>query len=343
MRLTTLATSCPAPRRHLLGLGSARALACIGRRLADRSVSAKIVPGGAPSTTREGACAPRARAGLTILEMLVSTAMLSFIVIGLTAVFIQTSKAFKTAIKQNTITDAGRSIVDMITGDLRQISDAQNTNIYGSVLNNPNYNPNFNFYLAVPSNAVTTFTNQNGAPLYDVELDQIFVLEHTNTTWLGVGYAVSNYPGVHMGALYRYETNWNGLAPVFTNDLFTPYFNNLVNTNFSTNYWHKIADGIIDIKINAFDQNGNTNDYFLPQSGLYYIGYPLYPTFSTYTTTNTLPNSVDLEFGILEPDTLVQARALAGNPTALLSFLSTNTTPHMEIFRQRITIAAASR
>jgi hypothetical protein len=35
--------------------------------------------------------------------------------LGLTAVLIQVQKAFKTGIKQNTITDAGRSIMDMIT------------------------------------------------------------------------------------------------------------------------------------------------------------------------------------------------------------------------------------
>jgi hypothetical protein len=291
---------------------------------------------------------PYQDSALTILEMLVSTAMLSFIVLGLTAVFIQTSKAFKTAIKQNTITDSGRTIVDMITGDLRQMSDAQNTNYYGPGPNNPNNNPNYNFYLAIPSNAVTVLTNQSGVPIYDVELDQIFMLEHTNTTWVGVGYAVSNYPGVNMGALYRYETNWNALAPTFTNDLFTSFSLNFVNTNFSTNYWHKVADGVIDMKINAFDQFGNTNNDFLTRSinnvhTIYYLGYPLYPNYDPNPLTNAVPYTVDLEFGILEPDTLVTARGLAGNPTALASFLATNTTPHMEIFRQRVTVAAASR
>jgi len=48
----------------------------------------------------------RSRRALTILEMLVSTAMLAFIVLGLTAMLIQTQKAFKTGIKQTTVTDA---------------------------------------------------------------------------------------------------------------------------------------------------------------------------------------------------------------------------------------------
>ena len=287
---------------------------------------------------------PGRRAGLTILEMLVSTSMLLFIVIGLTAVFIQTQKAFKTGIKQNTITDSGRSIIDLITGDLKQMSDSQNTNIFGDFPLNPAYNPNYNLYWDQPNSPAPIVNYMNGVPIRTNALNDIFILEHTNTTWIGVGYAVSNYPGVAAGSLYRYETNWTSLAPVFTNDLFSPFSNNIINTNFNTNYWHKVADGVIDLRINAYDQFGNTNYYAqFYEYGL--VGYPIGgPPFGTNAyNTNTLPNSVELEFGILEPDTLVQARGLAGNPTALANFLSSNAAPHMEVFRQRITIAAASR
>jgi hypothetical protein len=264
---------------------------------------------------------------LTILEMLVSTAMLSFIVLGLTAMLIQTQKAFKTGIKQNTITDAGRSIMDMITTDLRQMSDAQNP-----------YQTNF-FWGAPNIKMVTNY--ENGVAFRTNELNDIFILEHTNTTWLGVGYSVSNYsPNLGVGALYRYETNWNALAPIFTNDLYSQFYTNInFTTNFNNAYWHKVADGVIDLKIRAFDQYGNdvnSNSYY--PSFSYPIG-QMYPR----TPTNELPNAVELEFGILEPETLVQLRGLAGNETALMNFLSSNAAPKMEIFRQRITVATATR
>jgi hypothetical protein len=271
--------------------------------------------------------APRGWAGLTILEMLVSTAMLSFIVLGLTAMLIQTQKAFKTGIKQNTITDAGRSVMDMITSDLRQMSDAQNP--YQT-----------NFFWGAPNIAMVT-NYENGVAIRFNELNDIFILEHTNTIWIGVGYSVSNYsPNLGVGALYRYETNWTALAPVFTNDLYSQFYTNInFSTNFTNAYWHKVADGVIDLKIRAFDQYGNdvNSNSFYP-SFSYPIGqmYPLTPT-------NVMPNSVELEFGILEPDTLVQLRGLAGNPTALMNFLSSNAAPKMEVFRQRVTIAAATR
>jgi len=265
--------------------------------------------------------------------MLVSTAMLSFIVLGLTAMLIQTQKAFKTGIKQNTITDSGRSIMDMITSDLRQMSDGQNPFIT-------------NFFWGVPPNtAVTNF--ENSVAIRTNELSDIFILEHTNTVWVGVGYSVSNYPGTSVGALYRYETNWTALAPVLTNDLYFRFYSNLINTNFGLDpaYWHKVADGVIDLKIRAFDQFGNENNVnpFSTSTAFSYpiLANPINP--NLYPASNTLPNSVELEFGILEPDALVQVRSLAGNATAMMNFLSTNSAPKMEIFRQRITVAAAIR
>jgi hypothetical protein len=270
--------------------------------------------------------APRRRAGLTILEMLVSTAMLSLIVVGLTAALIQMQKTFKTGIKQNTITDAARSIVEMISGDLRQMSDGQNTNFFRDHV--------YNFWWGSPD--VTNIVNyENGVAIRTNELNDIFILEHTNTTWVGVGYAVSNYPGIGVGTLYRYETNWNAMAPVFTNNLWTQFSKGL--GNYPSNYWHRVADGVIDLRITAYDQYGNTNYYNPNEPGISY--YPVGYAF----TSNTLPNSVELEFAILEPEALVQARSLAGNPTALMNFLATNSAPKMEVFRQRITIPVAPR
>jgi hypothetical protein len=265
---------------------------------------------------------------LTILEMLVSTAMLSFIVLGLTAMLIQTQKAFKTGIKQNTVTDAGRTIMDMITTDLRQMSDARN--IYQT-----------NFFWGVPNIAMVT-NYENGVAIRTNEVNDIYILEHTNTTWLGVGYAVSNYvPGLGLGALYRYEIITNSLAPVLTNNLYYSFYTNFNITPplFPSLFWHKIADGVIDLRIRAFDQNGNENDFNTLGP---YFSYPV-GTIYPLTPTNALPNSVELEFGILEPDTLVQVRGLAGNATALQNFLSSNAAPKMEVFRQRVTVASAIR
>jgi hypothetical protein len=267
-------------------------------------------------------CGPRRRSALTILEMLVSTAMLSFIVLGLTAVFVQTQRAFKTGIKASTVTDAGRTIMDMIGSDMRQMSDAGNpgvTNLYWSWTSNS---------LQYMDNNILFRTNQ---------LDAIYILQHTNTTWLGVGYAVLNViPGV--GTLYRYQTNLN--APyINTNDLILPFLNSVTLQRFTNqNYWHRVADGVINLKLRTFDQNGNEpwveSTYYGDYAPNGEISYPF---------SNTLPTAVDVELAILEPDALARARSLSGAPVALNNFMQTNALTMMEVFRQRISIPVVPR
>lgn len=267
---------------------------------------------------------------LTILEMLVSTAMLSFIILGLTAVFVQTQRAFKTGIKATTVTDAGRTIMDMIASDMRQMSDADNIGVT-------------NLYWTWSENNVQY---ENSLPFRTNQIDEIYVLEHTNTTWLGVGYAVQNLvpnSGNSFGTLYRYQTNFN--APYITNGLFWPFLE-AVDTQSFTNqaYWHRVADGVVSLKLRAYDQNGNEPWIESTYFGDYAAddgGHP--PQISYPFSSNTLPNAVDVELAILEPEALVQARSLAGVPTALNNFMLTNALTRMEVFRRRVSIPVVSR
>jgi type II secretory pathway pseudopilin PulG len=272
----------------------------------------------------------RRQKALTILEMLVSTAMLSFIVLGLTAVFIQTQRAFKTGIKSTTVTDAGRTILDMISADLSQMSDAQNTNVV-------------NLYWSWNSSTNVQYTN--GVAFRTNQLQAIYMLEHTNTMWMGVGYAVQAViPGV--GTLYRYQTNLD--TPfVITNGLFTQFSNSVQFQNFTNeNYWHRVADGVIDLKLRTFDQNGNEPYYesYYEDAPNAELSYPLrlFPYVYPFVS-NTLPNAVDVEIGILEPEALARAQSIAGAPTALNNFMQTNSLTMMEVFRQRVSIPVVAR
>jgi hypothetical protein len=270
--------------------------------------------------------------GLTILEMLVSTAMLTFIVLGLTAMFIQTQRAFKTGIKATTITDAGRTVMDMIASDMRQMSDAANTNVY-------------NLYW---TNSESFVQYDNGAPFRTNQIDEIYVLEHTNTTWLGVGYAVLNLvpnSGTSVGTLYRYQTNFN--SPYLIRDPSAQFIYDIETQQFTNQaYWHRVADGVISLSLRAYDQNGNEpwveSTFYGDYATDARIFYPL-PSFNNQPASNTLPNAVDVELAVLEPDALAQARSLAGAPSALNSFMTTNALTRMEVFRRRISIPVVSR
>jgi hypothetical protein len=272
---------------------------------------------------------PRARSALTILEMLVSTAMLALIVLGLTSVFIQVQKAFKIGMKETQVSDTGRTIMDMVSTDLRQVSDAQVstvTNLYWSWAGSNQYVQ----YAGVGTGAVRT--NQQ---------DDIFFLVHTNTEWTGIGYAVSNSVNPCLGTLYRFAVSTNfHLNPnnVVDNTLFAQFYSGIVNQSFGSN-WHAVADGVIDLKLRAFDQNGNDPFYSIDYNDP--SGEPgLYPITSNNIILTNLPHSIELEMAVLEPDAIAQARAIAGNLHGVSNFLA-NAAAKVDVFRQRINIPTA--
>ena len=87
---------------------------------------------------------------------------------------IQTQRAFKTGIKQSDVTDAGRTIMGMISDDLRQVADAQNegvTNLYWSWAGSNQFAQGGDHDSG--GNTIYYRTNQQ---------DEIYILVHTNTT-----------------------------------------------------------------------------------------------------------------------------------------------------------------
>lgn len=294
--------------------------------------------------------------------MLVSTALLTVIVLGLTAMLIQTQNAFKTGTKQTTSTDAGRAVIDMIASDLSQLANNQFTNQTGTGPIAGTVNSYFLYPNLWWSRASQLYQYQNGALFRTNQMDDIFSLVQTNNTWIGIGYTVSNWfvnpfntntyiPGA--GTLYRYTTNYNGPLAVSNILGFYPSFFNTFTFGTYTNC-HRIADGIVDLKITAYDADGNEMyyepGYDLSPNGLTTLGstYLEYPanvpnlTNLSLVQTNYLPHSVDIEVGILEPEAVDHARALfqSGAITAASNYLA-NAVGQVEIFRQHIVIPGA--
>jgi len=277
--------------------------------------------------------------GLTILEMLVSTTLLALIVLGLTLMFVQTQRAFKLGIKQSDVNDAGRTITDMISHDLSQVADAQNSNIINL------------YWQWIPINSlIQTVPSANGTLLLTNQLEEIYFLVHTNTTWMGVGYVVANQaPGV--GSLYRYVNMTNTLPTIFTNSLFWPFSNAVASLTYTNNSnFSLIADGVIHLKIRCFDQNGNEpwiENFAENNLAFAAINYPLLPDPRFVGTplqapTNTLPNFIQLEVGVLEPETYQNARSMSGNPVVQSNFM-VNAAGQTHIFRQQILVPGVLR
>ena len=286
-------------------------------------------------------------AGLTILEMLVSSAMLALIIVGLTAMFVQTQKAFKSGIKQTDVGDAGRSIADLMANDLSQLSDGQpyavSNRFYGVTNLLWGWDGVFPQY-------------EDGHAFRTNLLQGVYMLVQTNSGWTGVGYVVSNLvPGLGVGTLYRYTAPTNAH---FLDNLrvFTP-FNAVFQPNFSNSTYFinpairlsRVADGVVHLRIIPYDTYGYPTGYETNVGKLYMSGpvtntYP-YSSFVTSPTphmvNNNLPASVDLELGILDPDAWEHLRGLAGNLTAQSNYLNT-AAAKVDIFRKRILVRAAN-
>jgi len=292
---------------------------------------------------------------LTILEMLVAVSLLTLIVLGLSAMLIQVQRAFKAGLKQTTTSDAGRTIEGLIAEDLQQMSAAQSTGATNNSITNFSW-------VQYPVTYMTQYTNNAAntpVAMRTNQLQDIFILIHTNTAWTAVGYYVSNWftnTGNNssisaIGTLYRWTATTNGpLSP--NNSFFNCFINNgsLITNATSTN---RIADGIVHLMVRAYDQNGNedpneapydynpstTNTFTYPVSILTNISGA-----NVYMVTNTLPNSVELEVGVFEPEAFQQALSMynAGNTAGAGTFLQ-NHPEKVDIYRQRIFITAAAQ
>lgn len=284
--------------------------------------------------------------------MLVSTAMLSLIVLGLTAMFVQTQKAFKSGIKQSDSTDAGRAIIDMIASDMSQMANPGFTNVplpNGSILASTPTNQYWQWVGGL--GFYQTNTGPNGLSTWSNQISDVYVLVQTNNVWTGVGYVVSNWltgsgatiPGIC--TLYRCTNFATGPLPP-NNQLYSNFvsFQNGLQGGYFTNC-HPIANGVVDLKIVAYDAQGNenTNQLMYPSNA---VTYPVVVNNSSNNTypfiTNYLPHSVDIELGILEPEAFEHVRALytAGATTAAANYLA-GCAGQVQIFRQHILIPAA--
>ena len=260
---------------------------------------------------------------LTLLEMLVATTLLVVIVLGLTAMFVQTQKAFRGGFSQTDVMESGRTVIGMISRDFEQMADAKDPNITNV----------FQGWFGTP------LGQSDGQASRQNVLSDLFTLEHVNNTWSGVGYSVSNTVGGGaqgiVGTLYRYTYQTNDTPRDNPCGIFRNYMD---NGNFDTNVFSRVIDGVIHLRMRAFDAYGRelTNSQqivWLPDTNTVDQGSPWF-------LTNTLPSSVELELGILEPQVVEQLRAFGANTQAQLNFIS-NRIGSVHIFRQQIPIRAA--
>ncbi|HEX5218774.1 MAG TPA: hypothetical protein VFZ59_04345 [Verrucomicrobiae bacterium] len=246
----------------------------------------------------------------SLIEVLVVVALLSFIIIGLVAMFSQTQRAYKLGTTQVDVLEAGRAVTDIMTRDFSQMAPAYQPNfgLAGAI--------NFRMTLhdAVP--LLQELPGNPGNPRTNL-LQDVFFLSKENQRWKGIGYTVFDpatglWPAGGVGTLYRYETNAYVGQPLW--QVYSS-FTNVWYTNLNVT---RLLDGVVHFRVRAYDTNGVWVDRLKgsASSGTnVYVDYKpsliLDEPYSFSFYSNAVPGSVEIELGILEERTLERAKSIS--------------------------------
>lgn len=243
-------------------------------------------------------------AGLSLIEIMVSVALLTVIILGLLGMFNQTQKAFRSGMAQVDVLDSARASMEMMTRELEQ------TTASGSFATNLE---------------ISTLTTSVRLPTYNITnvLQKYFFLTKSNNLLIGTGYLVTNR------TLYRFSSNINLYAP--PESLYGAFTTATTNTGLG-----RVAEGVVHLRLRAFNKHGefyrnSTNSPSRPD--------PSNPSEQNFSFRgNDLPSFVELEFGVVEPQVLGQIKSM---PVSAATQFLENQAGRIHLFRQRIPIRTA--
>jgi prepilin-type N-terminal cleavage/methylation domain-containing protein len=220
------------------------------------------------------------RRGFSLIEILVTIALLSFIVLGLFAMFNQTQRAFMSSMGQTDVLEAARTVTDMMTRDLEQLTPSGSlaTNfLVRAAQDTSGVNDLIPSTQNLPGTNTVLFTRTN-------YLEDIFMLTRQNQTWTGIGYCVrvadpatgALYPAqlgtgqAGIGSLYRFTESFPAISPGGTDPGGRAYpamgvptdpswllFDFLrASRSGSTAISNRVCDGVVHVQVRSFATNG---------------------------------------------------------------------------------------
>lgn len=288
----------------------------------------------------------RSRHGLSLIEMMVTVALLAIIILGLVAMFEQTRKAFSTGLANVDYQDSGRVALDLIARELQQMAPVNPAIVYANTVNGFTGTNTLNFYSDFEPDVNPSYvvmTNLNRDSVTNVMQRVLFVTQY-NQTWNVVGYRViPNSPPNGYGTLYQYRAAGTATTSGNTNQLILADFLN------DTNAVSPVIDGVVGFRVRAYDPNGNE---ILPQAtpgatvtANYPNTYPVVPSPINYGYTylfsnNVVPAYVQLELTVMESKTLDRYNSMAGQNAQTFW---TNHIGQMHLFKQRVSIPSLDR
>jgi hypothetical protein len=205
-------------------------------------------------------------------------------------------------------------------------SDSNNVNFYAT--NNLGYTP---LVQSLPG----------GTQTRTYVLENFFILSSANVngnpSWVGTGYVIStNLADGTLYPLYRFSMSTNvisGNPAQLFNSFYSDVVNNTFTNTFTTN-WSHLMDGVVDLRVRAFDINGTWMNNIYTNVLNFKTNSTMWGETGFYMFSNTVPASVEVELGVLEDRTLQRAESLSGSYQAQTNYLAQHV-GQVHIFRQR--------
>lgn len=277
----------------------------------------------------------------TLIEMMITVALLGFIVLGLTAMFIQTQKAFRAGVAQSDVLESGRAAVDLMVRDLESATPSRIPQVT-------------NFLSRYETFSINQLTGSS-SPRTNV-LSSFFFLTEYNRDWKGVGYVVAvpdnRIDQVGVGTLYRFEyaanfaspalalsdiaAKFTSVAPNAIYNLVTPDAYATDAQNISSNFT-RVCDGVISLRVLGYDRDGLLLTNAAVQLNNSIIANYAQLGMIEYTcTNNALPAYFDLELAVLEAKALERFKAIPV-AAAQQAFLARQANA-IHVFRRRVAV-----
>lgn len=305
----------------------------------------------------------RRRAAFSLLELLVAVGLLSIVVLALYAMFDQTQKALHANIAQTDVMEGGRTGLDLI---VRDIERARAAGVVGSVKSNL---PAFNLAIRKLPLGKDATPGSRDAKHRDSTFNTLFYLvPGRDRYWSAAGLYVAEETNAAIfapqisganpiGTLYRYQAPSSVFlrTPTPTKDLSQLYFDfdgDGAGTGTAADQRRaqnstRLIDGVVFFRVIPFagaQNSGIPLDAATVPTTINYtnvtIARPLISTagFVTGFTGPALPQSIEVEFGVLPPRALVQYRSL---PDSLRKGYLDKHFAEILVFRQRIALRSA--
>lgn len=304
----------------------------------------------------------------TVVELMVAVSLMTVIVLALFGMFRQTQRALQGNVTQLDVLESGRAALELM---VREVQEAVPAGLEAQV----NFKVELNRPGTLGAGAAPMFFRQ---PLLQTNvhfqtnvLQEVFFLTKRAKEWTAVGYRVVATNGP-VGVLYRFAYTTNAAVLPFAANNLSLLFHNTVYTN--RNFFTPVADGVLHLRVQTADRIGrplnlpsidfyyppaqrvSLNEQGLPSRALWLATSNSYPYDTVVRQwrdganlpfaedarflSNAVPAYVDLELGVLEPQTLEQYRAFQVNPALATNFLARQAAK-VHLFRQRIPIPSA--